>query len=130
MSNKTCIKCGIEKPLNEFELGRNACKECRKEYHKTNQIARRWKYQNKYGITLEDYDEMLSQQNGCCAICGANDPGGPGKRFVVDHNHQTEEVRGLLCNSCNRALGYFQDSPSILSKALNYLYTNGYYGKI
>ena len=130
MANKTCIKCGIEKPSSEFELGRNACKECRKEYHKTNQVARRWKYQNKYGITLEDYDEMLNQQNGCCAICGSNDPGGPGKRFVVDHNHQTKEVRGLLCNSCNRALGYFQDSPSILSKALNYLRTNGYYGEI
>jgi hypothetical protein len=125
---KTCIKCGSEKALNEFESGRNACKECRREYHKSRQIGRKWKYQTKYGITLEDYDEMLYAQNGCCAICGSNDPGGSGKRFIVDHNHQTNEVRGLLCNNCNRALGYFQDSPRSISKALDYLYTNGYYG--
>jgi hypothetical protein len=126
---KTCIKCGLSRAVNEFESGRNACKECRKEYHRSKQIHRRWKYETKYGITLEDYDEMLHQQNGCCAICGSNDAGGPGKRFVVDHNHTTGEVRGLLCNNCNRALGYFMDSPRSISKALDYLYTNGHYGK-
>jgi hypothetical protein len=125
---KTCIKCGLSKAVDEFETSRNACKECRKEYHRSKQISRKWKYQTKYGITLEDYDEMLHSQNNCCAICGSNDAGGPGKRFTIDHNHATGEVRGLLCNNCNRALGHFQDSPRLISKALDYLYTNGYYG--
>ena len=79
-------------------------------------------------MTLEDYDALYEKQSGECAICGTDTPGGPGERFRVDHNHDTGEVRGLLCNSCNRGLGYFKDSPTFLSKASTYLYTNGHYG--
>ena len=128
MTKKICTKCGSEKEENEFESDRNTCKECRKEYQRSHQIARRWKYSNKYNITLEDYDQMLASQDGKCAICTTNDAGGPGKRFVVDHNHNTGEVRGLLCNNCNRGIGYLKDSPNILSQALTYLSTNGHYG--
>ena len=124
---KTCTKCGLAKDENEFESQRNACKACRCEYHRSNQIGRRWKYATKYGITLEDYDQILLSQNGVCAICHTTDPGGPGKRFVVDHNHDTGDVRGLLCNNCNRGIGYLKDSPNILSSALTYLSTNGHY---
>ena len=79
-------------------------------------------------MTLEDYDKLYEEQHGQCAICGTDTPGGPGERFKVDHNHSTGEVRGLLCNNCNRGLGYLKDSPTILSKALTYLSTNGHYG--
>jgi hypothetical protein len=125
MAKKTCTKCKVEKDLNEFEVKRNQCKQCRKH---TPEYNRNWKYQTKYGITLDDYDKMLLAQNGKCKICNTSNPGGPGKSFAVDHNHNTLEIRGLLCNNCNRGLGHFQDNPSLLSSALNYLLTNGHYG--
>ena len=92
------------------------------DYHRS------WKYKTKYGITLDDYDKMLLAQQGQCAICKTNEPGGPGERFSVDHNHDTSEVRGLLCCNCNRGIGYLKDSPDIVAAALLYLSTNGYYG--
>lgn len=77
----------------------------------------------KYGITIEDYEETLKRQNGCCAICGTKDPKGPktAKAFVVDHNHSTNKVRGLLCFNCNTALGLFKEDPSVLLQAIKYL---------
>jgi bifunctional DNA-binding transcriptional regulator/antitoxin component of YhaV-PrlF toxin-antitoxin module len=73
----------------------------------------------RYGLTPEDFLELLNQQNGHCAIC--NKPPKEGRNLDVDHNHETGEVRGLLCNNCNRALGHFQESKEILQKAVNYL---------
>ena len=128
MAKKTCTKCEVEKPLDKFEKNRNVCKACRNDSAKKTQKHRSWKYQTKYGMTLEDYDTLHFRQGGCCAICGTDTPGGPGERFQVDHNHDTGEVRGLLWNNCNRGLGHLKDSPTIISKALTYLFTNGHYG--
>ena len=72
-----------------------------------------------YGIPVERYDEMLKQQNGLCAICH-NSPG-PLKKLVVDHDHATGYVRGLLCESCNFGLGQFRDNPTNLLNAVKYL---------
>ena len=119
--------CGLEKALDQFEGSRNTCKECRNQQARDSQRGRAWKYRTQYGMTLKDYDTLYPKQGGQCAICGTDTPGGPGERFRVDHNHDTGEVRGLLCNSCNRGLGYLKDSPTILSKALTYLSTNGCY---
>ena len=83
--------------------------------------ARRMKYKRMYGITIEDYDRMLEAQGYRCAICRTDEPGGSGARFAVDHNHDTGNVRGLLCNNCNRGLGHLQDSVLILEQAINYL---------
>ena len=77
-------------------------------------------YMRKYGITIEKYEILLAEQNGCCAICLAV-TGSDGKRLAVDHNHETGEVRGLLCDNCNTGLGMFKDNPSLLAKAINYL---------
>lgn len=71
-----------------------------------------------YGITLEVYEEMLAAQNNCCAICG-NTPNG--RTLSVDHDHETKKPRGLLCLTCNTAIGYLQDSPDILRQAALYL---------
>lgn len=63
--------------------------------------------QVRYGITLEDYEHMYEQQGGRCKICdheGSRD----GKRLHVDHDHETGVVRGLLCNSCNLKLGWYE----------------------
>ena len=59
-----------------------------------------------FGLTLQDYQQMLDAQNGVCAICGKK----PGKRKLsVDHDHKTGIIRGLLCFRCNFGLGWFQD---------------------
>ena len=73
-----------------------------------------------YGITLEQYNQMLEDQGGVCAICGKHDEV-EGRRMAIDHNHDTGEVRGLLCGTCNRGLGNFQDNIEMLEKAKNYL---------
>ncbi len=80
--------------------------------------------QTKYGITLADYDEMLETQGGGCAICG-NTPVENGRRLCVDHDHETGEVRGLLCDACNRGLGYFRDDSEICRQAMLYLRGHG-----
>jgi hypothetical protein len=143
MAKKTCTKCELEKPLKEFsqytEKGikkhRARCKLCRSEdqknrYKQNPDVHRAYLLKQKYGITLDDYDELIEKQGGKCAICGTDKPNGHHKRFVVDHNHETGEVRGLLCNNCNSALGYFQDNPDIIAKGFVYLHLNGYYGTI
>ena len=72
----------------------------------------------KFRITLEQYEELLAEQEGGCAICGR-----PPRRVSlhVDHDHGTGRVRGLLCFSCNAALGYFGDDGDRLVAAANYL---------
>ena len=75
-----------------------------------------------HGLTLDDYDRMLAEQGHRCAICGT--PAAPGERLHVDHDHETSEVRGLLCGPCNRGLGLYKDSPALLANAINYLERN------
>lgn len=73
-----------------------------------------------YNITLEDYDEMFNRQSGLCAICGIPHTE-LRKRLGVDHDHISGKVRGLLCDSCNRMLGYGRDRIDIFQNAVVYL---------
>lgn len=76
----------------------------------------------KYGLTINDYDRLLSSQNGKCAICLSQKHADKrNKRFHVDHCHKTGLVRGLLCSSCNLGLGQFGDDPEMLKMAAFYL---------
>lgn len=78
----------------------------------------------RYGITPEQFDQMLHDQSGLCAICGDKpDPDGRGAyaRLHIDHCHATGEVRSLLCGRCNQGLGYFRDDPNRLAAAAQYL---------
>jgi len=68
-----------------------------------------------YGITPSDYMELWCSQGGKCAICDR------AKKLVVDHDHKTGDIRGLLCTAHNRALGNFQDNPEWLDRAAEYL---------
>lgn len=72
-----------------------------------------------YGITVEEYEELLEQQGGVCAIC--RDTNSDGRRLHVDHCHDALHVRGLLCFRCNAVLGNVNDDPEILRKAAEYL---------
>ena len=75
--------------------------------------------EKRFGITLEQYEQMAKEQNYLCAICKR--PEIENRRLSVDHDHETGEVRQLLCSSCNVGLGRFQDSILVLEAALDYL---------
>jgi hypothetical protein len=79
------------------------------------------KLKKKYRITAADFDIMLSQQGGRCAICGTDQPGGRYGVFYVDHDHVSGRIRGLLCNNCNSGIGYMQDNPDLLRAASRYI---------
>lgn len=75
-----------------------------------------------YGITMERYEELLLQQGGGCAICGAKPSGVAGREFLaIDHDHKSGQVRGLLCDLHNLALGMFKDRADHLRVAAQYL---------
>jgi hypothetical protein len=75
---------------------------------------------NKYGITTDEYDAFYKSQDGKCAICGCIKPE-PEKCFAVDHNHNTGNIRGLLCSNCNTGIGMLQDNSDLLRIAADYL---------
>jgi hypothetical protein len=89
-------------------------------------IQRANRLKRKYGLSLDDYDRLLTSQGGRCAICGSTDPKTTKGQarfgdFAVDHDHKTGKVRGLLCGHCNTGLGLFRDDPNHLEAALRYL---------
>ncbi len=95
-----------------------------KQYAKTSKINNKSSNRNKYlqkrfGITLEEFDCLSIAQNHVCKIC--NEPEKVNKNLNVDHCHKTGKIRGLLCTSCNTALGLFKDLKSNLEKAIGYL---------
>jgi len=139
METKICISCKKTKSLGEFylrktpsghtETYRGECKQCQvkrsrqwrcNNSEKQRFAQRKHRIQSQFGISLEEYDSLLSKQNGKCAICGGHTNG---DALAVDHNHKTNEVRGLLCHRCNTAIGLFKDDVSLLQKAIEYLTT-------
>jgi Recombination endonuclease VII len=78
-----------------------------------------------YGITLAEYAFLLKQQGGVCLICQV--PHRPEHPLVVDHNHVTMRVRGLLCSECNTGIGLLGDNPVTLQHAIAYLTIEGDY---
>lgn len=143
---KVCTKCGKEKPLTEFfprydyrkAQGKLSswCKKCHGasgvQYKRRSPAARqrytvarrRHLLRTKYGLTADDLVRMLEAQGGQCAIChrsaSAESYGKP-KQFAVDHDHKTGRVRGLLCDWCNRGIGFLGEDPDRLIAAAEYL---------
>jgi hypothetical protein len=134
---KTCSRCGETKPLESFHRNRSRhdgrahyCKPCnlawkRVDYqkHRPRRIAssRRQSLRVMYGLTPEDWERMLREQAGGCAICGAGVSDRRWARLHVDHCHVTGVVRGLLCSNCNIGLGMFDDDTERLRTAIQYL---------
>ena len=129
MATKICPKCGIEKHSSEFGIRgiylKSWCKKCEvisvREHQKRNpqkykNISRNSDLTTKYGITLEQYNELYLAQEGKCCICKEYF-----ESLVVDHNHESTVVRGLLCPACNFMLGHAKDNIEILSNAIIYL---------
>lgn len=85
-----------------------------------------FKLKANFNLTLKDYNNLLEKQNNVCAICGKEEVvfdkrANKIKALAVDHNHETGQVRGLLCNNCNQALGKFKDNIIYLQNAIKYL---------
>lgn len=87
-----------------------------REYQKKNAV---WINLRRLGLDKK-HEELVKKHHGLCDICGGP-PDGRWKRLCIDHCHKTGRFRGLLCFKCNRAIGYFKDSPKLLRKAAAYL---------
>lgn len=151
---KICRQCDVEKELSDFVKCRlsykNICKQCHRENEKSRRNKnivnirktnrKKYKEQNlyekrmrgeflkyKYGMTIDEYNKLLRQQNGVCAICDMPETRtrkGKLSWLCVDHSHITGRVRGLLCSSCNTAIGKLKvDNLGIinLQKAIEYI---------
>ena len=137
---KLCGVCGETKAIEQFALRsdsggrRHLCNKCkhkkyggwkRKNPAKAKVIQRRTNLK-AWGLTMDDFAKMLDEQGGVCAICKhpstrkCHRTGHP-YPLVVDHDHATGKIRGLLCDKCNRAIGLLRDSVDVLEKAIAYL---------
>ena len=86
----------------------------------TCKINRRYRLKRRYGLTIEEYDTLLHKQRFKCKCCGVHQ-NEEDRSFAVDHDHETKQVRGLLCNKCNRGIGLLGDSLEGLYRAVKYL---------
>jgi hypothetical protein len=133
-THKWCPHCQTCKPHAAFQRTNGKrkrlsgyCKKCQqtinriKHASRTPEARRNDSYKRLYGITLQEYECMLKEQDGRCKLCGTTEPGGRGNHFAVDHDHVTNEIRGLLCQKCNQGLGLFCEDPMLLAKAIKYL---------
>lgn len=136
---KTCTRCKERKGIEYFGADKSKtdgyashCKQCRNLHEKSKRVAgeRKYKYRKRdpakqreyvircrYGLELHELQRMVDNQDNRCAICSKELT-----RYHIDHDHSTGEVRGLLCASCNSALGKLDDSIEILQNAIDYLF--------
>lgn len=136
---KVCPKCKEEKARSLFYKCVTSkincspyCKVCSNlrttSYARTNKdkiqpLLQGYALKRRYGITVDDYEQLLIKQDYSCAICGTKECP-TGRNFAVDHCHSTGKVRGLLCSLCNKGIGSLKDSEEIVNKALKYLREN------
>lgn len=128
LTDAYCGRCKRWKIKRDFPNPKAAlCSECRDAAAKrarsvpaSEREAKRRKVVTKtYGMTPEDLDALVASQNNCCAICGREAP--LQRPLVIDHDHETGVVRGLLCTGCNTSIGKLGDTPDGVRRAVDYL---------
>ncbi|MEU3117990.1 MULTISPECIES: endonuclease VII domain-containing protein [Micromonospora] len=125
--HRFCADCGTVKPLADFPRNRSDstgyatyCKPCHNlRTRETKQRLyggnREYHLRRRYGVGEKEFQELLTEQGGVCAICRRPDP------EHLDHDHRTGWVRGILCFNCNGGLGQFKDNAEVLARAITYL---------
>jgi len=126
----TCRSCEAAQALKRWREkssvasgGNEAWAKRRREYYYSEagrRSYRRFHLKQNFGLTLEEYEELLRSQEGVCALCSTDKPKGRGA-FHVDHDHLTGLIRGLLCHACNSGLGSLGDDPVRVARAVKYL---------
>lgn len=133
-----CRQCKQAKSKSESEMKSDnrvrvghttICKKCdshkNSEYYRENKRHKKnYDLKRNYGISLNEYHEILKSQNHKCAICFVHVEKVK-RRFAVDHDHKTGSIRGLLCGRCNKAIGLMDDNTNILRSAVQYLESFG-----
>ena len=140
-ATKTCNKCNKSRLLAEYgknckskDSRRSECNTCRRDYYQANkekikartkkaytpEYGRQQKLKKNYGISIEDYNKMFSDQDGKCKICLTHQSKFK-KPLFVDHCHRTGDVRGLLCHNCNIGISNFKDNLELFKSAMSYL---------
>jgi len=136
LERKICAVCKTSKPINLFykdkrrSLGvARECKQCKEaetkkrrllKPHLFKQKRKKAMLKEKFNMTVDQWDKLYENQAGKCDICGTHQSE-LRRALAVDHDHVTNKVRGLLCDSCNNGLGRFKDSSDICLKASEYL---------
>ena len=130
MKTKICTKCKTDRPISDYYKNKGTkdgltcwCKSCKSKYQKENpDISRRSnkksQLKRRYGLTIESRKQMYVDQDGRCLLC---DRLIPYSDTVVDHDHDTDKVRGLLCRHCNTSLGWFENRKE---RILRYIKNN------
>lgn len=122
-----CIRCLKSKRRHQFYKRSDnckhstVCKQCHRDYQTQRRRElpdyQRARYLKRYGLSLEQYKQMVKDQNGQCAMCSATQK----RALSVDHHHASGKVRQLLCGSCNALLGLAKERKEILLAAIYYL---------
>ena len=142
--SKECTKCRKTKNKSEFfkdkkrsdglrHWCKKCCNEANKKWYRSNyRSVKNTQLKSTYGVTLEFIEDMYDRQEGLCCICQSEvfiNTTDKSLQGYIDHNHDTLEIRGILCTRCNTGLGMFKDSPDILEKAISYLKDKGNYAR-
>jgi hypothetical protein len=138
-----CKPCLVEYQRDWYERNKEHARAYAREYqNQPDRLEQRRKYNREryqrstvvrervrseylyrtFGLTLDEYNELLVKQAGKCAVCQKLCKSG--RQLAVDHDHITNRVRGLLCMNCNRAIGWLQDDPELIAAAMRYVLTH------
>jgi len=134
-NNKPCVECAKRYSKTRHESGKTkewvennrsiVNSHNKKRYSNLSPEEKKLRLRKQhvatYGLTLEQYDSMLENQDGLCAICGKKSSHSHHKNLCIDHNHETGKIRGLLCDLCNKGIGCLRDDVDLLRSAVLYL---------
>lgn len=129
---KQCSRCKEQKPRSDFNSDKTRddglfpyCRKCKAESarnykkllspEKRKAIRKSKSLRDKYDLSVAEYKQLLKLHSNQCAVCGSTSD------LCVDHDHETNQVRGILCDKCNKALGFARDDIGILARLINYL---------
>lgn len=116
---RRCHKCETPVPDAAGKPGKTVCASCRIDQRTNRQAYERRRTLRKYGLTQEQYDQLLAGQGGRCPGCGTDEPGAKG--WCIDHCHKGGQVRALMCFRCNLVVGQVNEDPVILRALADWL---------